>query len=69
MKQVNIGILSLLTFFSCEKQKIEMVFVEGGSFTMGTDRSIITPMGDTLNKFTSPAKEVEIKDFISASMK
>ena len=63
MKQIIIGIVSLLIFFSCKKQKIEMVFVEGGSFTMGTDQPIITPMGDTLNKFTSPVKEVKIKDF------
>ena len=63
MKQIIIEILSLLTFFSCNKQNIEMVFVEGGSFTMGTDRPIITPVGDTLHKFTSPVKEVELKDF------
>jgi formylglycine-generating enzyme len=64
MKQITIGILSFLAFFSCkEKHGIDMVFVGGGSFTMGMDRPIMTPMGDTLNGFTSPTREVKVKDF------
>lgn len=40
-----------------------MVFVEGGSFTMGTDRPIVSPKRDTFANFTSPVKHVRLKNF------
>lgn len=67
MKYFLIGLIGLLTFCSCEKDKlndkIEWIEVKGGEFTMGENQLVVSPVGDTLSGFTSPNKRVKLSDF------
>lgn len=58
-------LLAFLVFSSCNQKnnKIDWVFVKGGSFEQGKNQFIISPKGDTIKGFTSPNRVVEISDF------
>ncbi len=64
-KQTLTFLLGFLVFNSCkqENEKIDWVFVEGGTFEQGKNQIIISPKGDTITGFTSPHRIVELDDF------
>ncbi|MDZ7615241.1 MAG: hypothetical protein U5K51_17220 [Flavobacteriaceae bacterium] len=49
-KRAFLIVFGFLGFFACEQNqdKIDWVFVEGGSFEQGKNQIIISPMGDRL---------------------
>ena len=64
-KQIFLLLIGFSVFNSCNQKqnKIDWVFVEGGTFEQGKNQIIISPKGDTISGFTSPNRIVEIDDF------
>lgn len=64
-KQIIIVFIGFLLLYSCKPShdKIDWVYVEGGSFEQGKNQTIISPKGDTVRGFTSPNRMVEIDNF------
>lgn len=65
IKHTIIFVLGILILISCksEIEKIDWVFVEGGTFEQGENQIIISPKGDTIEGFTSPYRMIELSDF------
>jgi formylglycine-generating enzyme len=66
-RRLTYFIFSLLIMSSCTYDKaridIDWVYVEGGSFTMGSDQVIVSPAGDSIKGFTGPKRQVKVRDF------
>ncbi len=64
-RHIIIIFIGLIVFNSCghESEKIDWVFVEGGTFEQGKNQIIISPKGDTIRGFTSPNRIVELDEF------
>lgn len=64
-KRIFIILIALLVLQACKQnqEKIEWVYVEGGTFEQGKNQIIISPKGDTITGFTSPHRMVEIDNF------
>ena len=60
-----IFLIGFLFLNSCKKndEKIEWIFVEGGSFEQGKNQIVVSPKGDSIKGFTSPPRVVELDDF------
>ncbi|NME68215.1 formylglycine-generating enzyme family protein [Flammeovirga aprica] len=64
--KLTITLIALL-FISCQPKpktdKVDWVFVEGGTFEQGKNQIVISPKGDTIRGFASRHRFVEISDF------
>lgn len=60
-----IFLIGFLFLNSCKKsdEKIEWIFVEGGTFEQGKNQIVVSPKGDSIKGFTSPHRVVELDDF------
>lgn len=68
MPKAVLILLFAIMFSGCAEKKspaldIDWVFVEGGEFTMGMDEPLISPGGDTIPGYTTPAHRVTVDDF------
>lgn len=70
MKFNYLGLMIVVLLWSCEHQKkeitVDWILVQGGTFVQGENQIIISSKGDTVRGFTSPFREVRLRDFYIA---